>query len=150
MEETGENVLELLQNKENYPVNLRFGLQKLTSNDKIIMASTFHTVFAFACQVRTQAGIYGPGLIGMIRGQVRGPKVSDRNPFLPNLRLMRQKFNQTSRMLSSHLIFKLITEIHGLPDLNWSELNLFGPGPVREFSNFEPSPKFHLSWSVDT
>ena len=55
VEETGENVLELLQNKENYPVNLRFGLQKLTSNDKIIMASTFHTVFAFACQVGTQA-----------------------------------------------------------------------------------------------
>ena len=54
MEETGENVLELLQNKENYPVNLRFGLQKLTSNDKIIMASTFHTVFAFACQVKTR------------------------------------------------------------------------------------------------
>ena len=54
VEETGENVLELLQNKENYPVNLRFGIQKLTSNDKIIMASTFHTVFAFACQVRTQ------------------------------------------------------------------------------------------------
>ena len=54
VEETGENVLELLQNKENYPVNLRFGIQKLTSNDKIIMASTFHTVFAFACQVKTQ------------------------------------------------------------------------------------------------
>jgi len=51
VEETGENVLELLQNKENYPVNLRFGIQKLTSNDKIIMASTFHTVFAFACQL---------------------------------------------------------------------------------------------------
>ena len=63
VDETGENVLEILQNKENYPVNLRFGLQKLTSNDKIIMASTFHTVFAFACQVRTQAGIHGPGLI---------------------------------------------------------------------------------------
>ena len=57
MEETGENVLELLQNKENYPVNLRFGLQKLTSNDKIIMASTFHTVFAFACQVGTQSTV---------------------------------------------------------------------------------------------
>ena len=53
VDETGENVLELLQNKENYPVSLRFGLQKLTSNDKIIMASTFHTVFAFACQVVT-------------------------------------------------------------------------------------------------
>ena len=52
VDETGENVLELLQNKENYPVSLRFGLQKLTSNDKIIMASTFHTVFAFACQVK--------------------------------------------------------------------------------------------------
>ena len=66
VEETGENVLELLQNKENYPVNLRFGLQKLTSNDKIIMASTFHTVFAFACQVGTQSTVV-PVLV-LVRG----------------------------------------------------------------------------------
>ena len=51
LKESGESVLKLLEDESNYPVSLRFGVQKITSNEKIILASTFHTVFAFACQV---------------------------------------------------------------------------------------------------
>ena len=49
-----DNVLELLEKPESYPVSLRFGVPKITSNEKIILASTFHTVFAFACQLSPQ------------------------------------------------------------------------------------------------
>jgi len=57
--QTGTPVLTLLADKANYPVNLRFGVPKMTSNEKIIMASTFHTVFAFSCQLSPQPGSSG-------------------------------------------------------------------------------------------
>ncbi|CBY20552.1 unnamed protein product [Oikopleura dioica] len=57
--QTGTPVLTLLADKANYPVNLRFGVPKITSNEKIIMASTFHTVFAFSCQLSPQPGSSG-------------------------------------------------------------------------------------------
>ena len=43
------NVLdEYLTNEENYPLNLKFGVARLTTNEKIIMASMFHSMYAIA------------------------------------------------------------------------------------------------------
>jgi len=48
----GTPVLPLLEEPQNYPLSLRFGIPRMSSNEKIILASTFHTVFAFSSQVR--------------------------------------------------------------------------------------------------
>ena len=37
-----------LKNEENYPLNLKFGVPRLTTNEKIIMASMFHSMYAIA------------------------------------------------------------------------------------------------------
>ena len=43
------DVLEdFLKNEDNYPLNLKFGLPRLTTNEKIIMASMFHSMYAIA------------------------------------------------------------------------------------------------------
>lgn len=47
----GRDALEIIENKENYPLRLKFGRPKLTTNEKIFMASMFYPIFAMACQL---------------------------------------------------------------------------------------------------
>ena len=47
----GEAVREFLKKEENYPVSLRFGKSKLTTNERIMLASMFHSMFAIACKL---------------------------------------------------------------------------------------------------
>lgn len=49
--EDGRDVLELLQNAENYPLSLKFGRPKMTTNEKIFLASMFYPLFAIASQL---------------------------------------------------------------------------------------------------
>lgn len=49
--EDGREVKEMLENQENYPLNLRFCRPRMTTNDKIILASTFYPLFAIASQL---------------------------------------------------------------------------------------------------
>ena len=104
VDETGENVLELLQNKENYPVSLRFGLQKLTSNDKIIMASTFHTVFAFACQVKQDINENSDILVSLVFS-CRQSHIARASQWLKQIRSNSFVFN---RLLARNSCVKLI------------------------------------------
>ncbi|KAJ6218085.1 hypothetical protein RDWZM_009242 [Blomia tropicalis] len=39
---------QFLTDEANYPVNLRFGLPRLSTNEKIVMASMFHSMYAIA------------------------------------------------------------------------------------------------------
>lgn len=39
----GTQALAYLQNPDNYPLNIRFGKPKLSINEKITLASTFHS-----------------------------------------------------------------------------------------------------------
>ena len=39
---------ELLTNQSNYPISIKFGIPKLTSNEKIVLASMFHSMYAIA------------------------------------------------------------------------------------------------------
>lgn len=48
----GEDVLTLLSNPEVYPINIRFGRPPLTTNEKIILASMFHSLHAIGVQIR--------------------------------------------------------------------------------------------------
>ncbi|XP_011178573.1 trafficking protein particle complex subunit 4 [Zeugodacus cucurbitae] len=49
--EDGRDVKTVLENSENYPVNLKFCRPKLTTNEKIVQASTFYPLYAFASQL---------------------------------------------------------------------------------------------------
>jgi len=55
----GTPVLPLLEDPKNYPLSLRFGIPRMSSNEKIILASTFHTVFAFSSQLSPMEGSSG-------------------------------------------------------------------------------------------
>ena len=39
----GRDILETLSMEENYPISIKFGRPKLTTNEKIMLASMFHS-----------------------------------------------------------------------------------------------------------
>jgi hypothetical protein len=39
----GREILDVLSLPENFPINIRFGRQKLSTNEKIMLASMFHS-----------------------------------------------------------------------------------------------------------
>lgn len=49
--EDGKDVKEMLENAENYPINLRFCRPRMTTNEKIFLASMFYPLFAIASQL---------------------------------------------------------------------------------------------------
>lgn len=49
--EDGRDVFELLQSPDNYPLSLKFGRPKMTTNEKIFLASMFYPLFAIASQL---------------------------------------------------------------------------------------------------
>lgn len=55
----GRNVLEFLEDRENFPVNLKFGRAKVTTNEKIVLASMFYPLYALAVQLSPDQGSSG-------------------------------------------------------------------------------------------
>ncbi|XP_067131630.1 trafficking protein particle complex subunit 4 [Centruroides vittatus] len=49
--EDGRDVFDILKAEENYPINIKFGRPKLNTNEKIVLASMFHSLFAIATQL---------------------------------------------------------------------------------------------------
>ncbi|TKR80341.1 hypothetical protein L596_014427 [Steinernema carpocapsae] len=49
--ETPQNLMEYLGNAENYPMDITFTPPTVTQNEKIILSSTFHSLFAIAAQL---------------------------------------------------------------------------------------------------
>lgn len=49
--ENGKDVFELLKQQENFPVSLRFSRARMTTNEKIFLASMFYPLFAIASQL---------------------------------------------------------------------------------------------------
>lgn len=49
--EDGRDVKTLLANAENYPLSLKFARPKMTTNEKIFLASMFYPLFAIASQL---------------------------------------------------------------------------------------------------
>lgn len=47
----GRNVFEILEKQENYPITLTFNRAKMTTNEKIFLASMFYPLFAIASQL---------------------------------------------------------------------------------------------------
>ncbi|KAK3930522.1 Trafficking protein particle complex subunit 4 [Frankliniella fusca] len=48
------DVFEVLENPENYPISLKFGRPKMSTNEKIFLASMFYPLFAIASQLSPQ------------------------------------------------------------------------------------------------
>ncbi|KAI4479318.1 PREDICTED: trafficking protein particle complex subunit 4 [Polistes canadensis] len=49
--EDGRDVLEILNQQENFPITLKFSRAKMTTNEKIFLASMFYPLFAIASQL---------------------------------------------------------------------------------------------------
>ncbi|XP_043936876.1 trafficking protein particle complex subunit 4 [Protopterus annectens] len=55
----GKEILEYLNNPANYPVSIRFGRPRLSSNEKLMLASMFHSLFAIGSQLSPEPGSSG-------------------------------------------------------------------------------------------
>lgn len=55
----GKEVLEFLGNPSNYPLSIRFGRPRLSSNEKLMLASMFHSLFAIGSQLSPEPGSSG-------------------------------------------------------------------------------------------
>lgn len=55
----GADVFQIINDKENYPLNLKFGRPKVTTNEKIVLASMFYPLFALAVQLSPEQGSSG-------------------------------------------------------------------------------------------
>jgi len=51
----GRDAFEVISNAENYPMNIRFGRPKLNTNERIFLASMFHSLFAISSQLSPEA-----------------------------------------------------------------------------------------------
>ncbi|XP_067009550.2 trafficking protein particle complex subunit 4 [Anabrus simplex] len=47
----GRDVFDVIENEESYPLNLKFGRPRMTTNEKIFLASMFYPLFAIASQL---------------------------------------------------------------------------------------------------
>ncbi|XP_057317051.1 trafficking protein particle complex subunit 4-like [Hydractinia symbiolongicarpus] len=47
----GTSVLNLLNDESKFPITLRFGKPKLSTNERIMLASMFHSLFAISCKL---------------------------------------------------------------------------------------------------
>lgn len=43
LQNDGTDAMEIINSPHNYPINLKFGRTKLTTNEKIMLASMFHS-----------------------------------------------------------------------------------------------------------
>ncbi|XP_041613191.1 trafficking protein particle complex subunit 4-like isoform X1 [Vulpes lagopus] len=59
----GKEVLGYLSNPANYPVSIRFGRPRLTSNEKLMLASMFHSLFAIGSQLSPEQGSSGTEML---------------------------------------------------------------------------------------
>ncbi|CAK8698187.1 unnamed protein product [Clavelina lepadiformis] len=57
--EDGSDAIELIEDESNYPISIKFGRPKLSSNQKIMMASMFHSLYAISVQLSPEPGSSG-------------------------------------------------------------------------------------------
>ena len=55
----GKDVFQMIAEKESYPLNLKFGRPKTTTNEKIVLASMFYPLYAIAVQLSPDQGSSG-------------------------------------------------------------------------------------------
>jgi len=55
----GRDVFDVLSNKDNFPLNLKFGRPNITTNEKIVLASMFYPLYALSVQLSPEPGSSG-------------------------------------------------------------------------------------------
>lgn len=55
----GVKVMDVICSKENYPLSIKFARPKLSSNQKIMLASMFHSLYAISVQLSPENGSSG-------------------------------------------------------------------------------------------
>merc|ERR1740139_1439646 len=55
----GRDGLEILGNQENFPLNLKFARSRITTNEKIVLASMFYPLYHLAVQLSPEPGSSG-------------------------------------------------------------------------------------------
>jgi len=58
-EQEGKDIFQIIEEKESYPLNLKFGRPKTTTNEKIVLASMFNTFYAISVQLSPEQGSSG-------------------------------------------------------------------------------------------
>lgn len=58
-ERPDQDVLEFLNNSANYPVSIKFGRPPLRTNERIMLASTFHSLYAISAQLSPEPNSSG-------------------------------------------------------------------------------------------
>jgi len=56
---TNRDIIEYLSDSTNYPVTIKFGRPRLNGNEKLILASIFHSMYAIACQLSPELNSTG-------------------------------------------------------------------------------------------
>jgi len=56
---TNRDIIEYLSDSTNYPVTIKFGRPRLNGNEKLILASIFHSMYAIACQLSPELNSSG-------------------------------------------------------------------------------------------
>jgi len=55
----GKDVFEIINDKDSYPLNLKFGRPTMTTNEEIVLASMFYSLYAMAVQLSPDQGSSG-------------------------------------------------------------------------------------------
>ena len=55
----GRDIFQVLGDKNNFPLNLKFGRAPITTNEKIVLASMFYPLYAIAVQLSPELGSSG-------------------------------------------------------------------------------------------
>ncbi|CAH1796534.1 unnamed protein product [Owenia fusiformis] len=61
--EDGRDVLEVIANEENYPLAIKFGRNKLSTNERLVLTGMFHSLFAIGSQLSPETRSSGIELI---------------------------------------------------------------------------------------
>ncbi|CAF2914739.1 unnamed protein product [Rotaria sp. Silwood2] len=56
---TSHDIIEYLSDSTKYPVTIKFGRPRLNGNEKLILASIFHSMYAIACQLSPELNSTG-------------------------------------------------------------------------------------------
>jgi len=59
LENDDKDVFEIINDKDSYPLNLKFGRPTMTTNEEIVLASMFYSLFAMAVQLSPDQGSSG-------------------------------------------------------------------------------------------
>jgi len=55
----GRDVLKMVEDEANYPLSLKFARSRVTTNEKIVLASMFYPLYALAVQLSPETGSSG-------------------------------------------------------------------------------------------